>query len=218
MAFRQIENRLWTDGWFLELSPLARLLFIYSITNSHTGIIGVYELPISIVAIETGIPMKQLTGIMSELQDKVLFSNGWVFIRNHDKYSTLVGERFSTIKEKQLLLLPEDISKIYCQYKKISKGWSAPSEPLVKGSVGSNSNSNNNNNNNNKYMSIENIKEEDLQEISKDYSVPDTFVRSKIEDIKNYCASTGKEYIDYKATLRNWVKKDKPAPARSITL
>jgi hypothetical protein len=59
-----------------------------------------------------------------------------------------------------------------------------------------------------KFPNLESIQEQDIQEISEAYQVPGAFVRSKIDDIENYCESTGKSYKNYKATLRNWVKKD----------
>lgn len=56
--------------------------------------------------------------------------------------------------------------------------------------------------------SLDDIGEEDIKKIAEDYQATEAFVRSKIDDIKNYCDSTGRRYKDYKATLRNWVKKD----------
>ena len=34
--------------------------------------------------------------------------------------------------------------------------------------------------------------------------------QSRIESVSLYCASTGKKYKDYLATIRNWAKKEKP--------
>ena len=55
---------------------------------------------------------------------------------------------------------------------------------------------------------LDDITDEDIQKIATDYRTTEAFVRSKIDDIKNYCGSTGKQYKNYLATLRNWVKKD----------
>jgi len=52
------------------------------------------------------------------------------------------------------------------------------------------------------------LTENDLEVIAQDYHVPLPFVKSKYDDLLNYCASKGKSYKDYKATLRNWVKAD----------
>ena len=61
---------------------------------------------------------------------------------------------------------------------------------------------------NNTYSSLSSITDADLQEISKEYDVTITFVRSKFEDLKNYCGSKNKRYANYKLTLKNWVKRD----------
>lgn len=70
----------------------------------------------------------------------------------------------------------------------------------------------NNNRKNNKRIikkrEIETLTQSELEIIATDYQVPISFVISKLDDLKNYCASNGKTYKDYQATLRNWVKKD----------
>jgi len=59
-----------------------------------------------------------------------------------------------------------------------------------------------------KYTSIKNLKEKDLKEIAEDYNVPISFVKSKYDDLQNYCEAKGKTYKNYKSALRNFVKKD----------
>lgn len=56
--------------------------------------------------------------------------------------------------------------------------------------------------------SLEDITVEDLDEIAALYRAPRSFVDSKLDDLYNYCEKTGKTYKDYKAALRDWVKKD----------
>jgi hypothetical protein len=58
------------------------------------------------------------------------------------------------------------------------------------------------------HKSIEEIGIEDFQEISKTLGVRESFVSSKWESFKDYCISNGKEYKDYRAALRNAVRKD----------
>ena len=50
--------------------------------------------------------------------------------------------------------------------------------------------------------------EKDFLEISEKYLVPESFVRSKWDDLLNYCESKGKKYKNYKSALSSWVKKD----------
>lgn len=59
-----------------------------------------------------------------------------------------------------------------------------------------------------RYTSIDSITQFDLHNISIKYQVPESFVRSKLDDMVNYCAAKGRRYRNYKAALSNWVKKD----------
>lgn len=52
------------------------------------------------------------------------------------------------------------------------------------------------------------INEDDMLEISKDYNVPLSLVKSSYDDLVNYCESKGKRYKNYKAALRNFVKRN----------
>lgn len=53
-----------------------------------------------------------------------------------------------------------------------------------------------------------NIPEEVLVDFSTKYSCSNKQVKSKGEDLYNYCKSKNKKYADYKALLRNAIKKD----------
>lgn len=59
-----------------------------------------------------------------------------------------------------------------------------------------------------KYSSLKKIQKEDIEQIANKYSVPVSFVQSKLDDLKNYCEAKGKRYKNYKSALRNFVKKD----------
>lgn len=55
---------------------------------------------------------------------------------------------------------------------------------------------------------LSNISELDFEQIANSYKVPVSFVRSKYDDLVNYCDRTGKKYKNYLAALRNFVKQD----------
>ena len=50
-----INTRIWSDTWVSGLDPLEKLLFLYFLTNTYTNISGIYELPMKVAAVETGI-------------------------------------------------------------------------------------------------------------------------------------------------------------------
>lgn len=56
--------------------------------------------------------------------------------------------------------------------------------------------------------SFNSLTEEVFVKVAEDYKVSLPFVKSKADDLKNWCASKGKTYKDYPAALRNWVKRD----------
>lgn len=60
------------------------------------------------------------------------------------------------------------------------------------------------------FSSYENITEKEITSISIKYQVPESFVKSKLDDMTNWVESIGKPkyYKNYYRALCNWVKKD----------
>jgi len=59
-----------------------------------------------------------------------------------------------------------------------------------------------------KVSSLKEISEEEQTRIAELYQVPMAFVRSKYDDLINYCERTGRKYRNYVPALRNFVKQD----------
>lgn len=57
---RFINTKFWSDNFIIELNPLDRYLFLYFLTNEHTNIAGIYELPLRTISFETGIEKDML--------------------------------------------------------------------------------------------------------------------------------------------------------------
>lgn len=84
---RMVNTRFWSDGFVREhLNPLDRYLFLYFLTNEKTNICGVYELPLSTIASETGLDREMLVKMLKRLKGKIDYIDGWVVIRNFMKY------------------------------------------------------------------------------------------------------------------------------------
>jgi len=83
---RYINTRFWNDSYVSALDPIEKLLFIYLLTNEHTNISGVYELPFKIMAVETGIDESMFKKILPRLKDKIRYIEGIVIIKNHIKH------------------------------------------------------------------------------------------------------------------------------------
>lgn len=84
---RMINTKFWNDGWVRKMKPLERYLFLYLLSNEHTNICGIYELPIATIAFETGISEKELEKtMMPKLSPKVIYFEGWVILPNFIKH------------------------------------------------------------------------------------------------------------------------------------
>lgn len=53
---------------------------------------------------------------------------------------------------------------------------------------------------------LKQIPKEDILELVQKYGVDEKYVLARAEDVVDYCESKGKQYKDYKATLRNFIK------------
>lgn len=84
-----INTRFWNDSFISRLDPIEKLLFIYFMTNEHTNICGIYELPLKIAAIETGIDESMFKKILGRLKPKILYRKGWVIVTNFPRHQQL---------------------------------------------------------------------------------------------------------------------------------
>lgn len=83
-----INTRFWNDSYIAVLDPIERLLFLYLLTNSYTNICGIYEIPLKRMAFDIGIDVDVVRTIMQrfESDEKILYRNGWVAIKNFIKH------------------------------------------------------------------------------------------------------------------------------------
>lgn len=102
---RYINTRFWNDNYISELDPIEKLLFIYFITNEHTNISGIYELPQKIIGIETGIDVSMIIKIMPRLESRIRYIKGYVIIKNFVKHQ----ETGSELVQKGILNCLKDL-------------------------------------------------------------------------------------------------------------
>lgn len=89
---RFINTKFWSDNFISELNPLDRYLFLYFLTNEHTNIAGIYELPLRIMSFETGIEKEMLEKMIKRLDGKIYYIDGWVYIKNFEKHNYARGD------------------------------------------------------------------------------------------------------------------------------
>lgn len=91
---RAVNTKFWSDPWVRdELNPLDRYLFLYFLTNEHTNISGVYELPLATLAFETGLDKEVIEKTMlKRLRPKVIYHKSWVIIPKFPRHQNLKSD------------------------------------------------------------------------------------------------------------------------------
>lgn len=118
---RSVDTRFWVDTWVRKLNPLDRYVFLYFLTNTHSSWCGVYELDMSMVAFETGIHETDLVNsILPRISSKIIYIDGWVCIKNFEKYHSSKSADTQKGIENAWKVVPEEIrSKIKALLSKI---------------------------------------------------------------------------------------------------
>src|SRR3990167_8158593 len=106
---RMINTRFWSDSFVADLNSLDRYLFLYFLTNEHTNICGIYEIPLKRIADETGIEREMLTKMLKRLKGRVEYKDGWVIVVNFTRYQRLKSDSVREGIKKRLETVPKRI-------------------------------------------------------------------------------------------------------------
>lgn len=125
---RLIDTRFWSDNYISNLDPIEKLLFLYFLTNEKTSICGIYELPLKIMAIETGIEKEMIEKIINRFSadNKIYYIDSWIYIVNFVKHQILNPSVEQGIKNS-LDAIPEKI-KYKIEAFKTAWGQTPPSQ------------------------------------------------------------------------------------------
>ncbi len=93
MKERRIKTKIWRDNWFANLNHKAKLLFIYLVTNEYMGLSGIVEIPERTIMFDTGLTPAEISQAKTELAEKVVFVDDWVFVMNLLKHDPVRGEK-----------------------------------------------------------------------------------------------------------------------------
>lgn len=108
---RYVNTKFWSDNFISELNPLDRYLFLYFLTNEHTNIAGVYELPLKTVSFETGLELDMLKKMLKRLTGKIAYIDGWVCIKNFQKHQSAESLTVKRGIEIEMSKIPDNIRK-----------------------------------------------------------------------------------------------------------
>lgn len=84
---RYVNTQFWRDSYISNLDPSEKLLFLYLITNPDTNISGIYQIPLKIIATDTGFDKEMVLKILArfEKDEKIKYENGWIALKNFQK-------------------------------------------------------------------------------------------------------------------------------------
>lgn len=107
---RLVNTKFWIDDYSSNLDPSEKLLFLYLLTNPYTEICGVYEIPLKLIALETGLDREMVLKIIERFtkDDKIFYERGWVAIKNFTKHQVKNPSVEKGI-ERGLLNVPKEI-------------------------------------------------------------------------------------------------------------
>lgn len=196
MKTRIVHTKIWQDEWFCNLPRASRFVFIYLLTCPQNNICGKFEIPDRVIVFDTGITRDELEQAKKDLASRVAFHMGWVRLIHTNKYNNYVNNpKLEVALQREVELVPEEINRVLDEYD-TSIDTSIYTPNNHKSEII------------NHKSEINNIGEDVLEQLSQDYQVPISFVKSKYEDMVNWHKSTGKTKKDWVATLRNFVKSD----------
>jgi hypothetical protein len=111
---RQINTQFWRDGYIANLDPSEKLLFLYFLTNPDTNISGVYQIPLKIIAADTGYDKEMIVKIIERFtkDGKIKYVDGWVIIINFIKHQNQKSPLVKIGIEKEMESIPSHIKEI----------------------------------------------------------------------------------------------------------
>jgi predicted regulator of amino acid metabolism with ACT domain len=84
---RYVNTSFWRDDYISNLDPSEKLLFLYFLTNPDTNISGIYQIPVNIIAADTGFNREMVWKIIERFSKdgKIRYQHGWIAIKNFIK-------------------------------------------------------------------------------------------------------------------------------------
>jgi len=113
---RMVNTRFWSDSYIQNLDPLEDRLYLYLLTNEHTHISGIYELPFYTMAAELKmrkpeeVEWLKITLEKFKNDKKIYHINGWIFVKNFLKYQKITSENQQKGVANQLNVIPPEVS------------------------------------------------------------------------------------------------------------
>jgi len=193
----------------LNLSDNGQKLFLYLITNQRINLCGIYRLPDRVINFDTRIKGEKLQKAKSELLEKVFFYDGWVYVKNAQILGGYKGEKNEVAIKQEMADIPENVKN--CLFKGICPRVSEKEDRVSEVSDTSINHKSEIINHKSEYSSVDflkNLPQEEIDEFVKKFNVTPAGVKRKADDLIDWCEANGKKKKNYKAFLRNALRKD----------
>lgn len=114
MSYRKFDTGTWQDPWFEELSPNAKLLFLYLWTNDVCNQAGMYQITKRRIEFELGF---SIDGIIESLQEKVYWDpeRQIIWVKNFVKWQCQ-NPSFLISALKIVADMPADLQQKFVEY------------------------------------------------------------------------------------------------------
>ncbi|MEM3063603.1 MAG: helix-turn-helix domain-containing protein, partial [Nitrososphaerota archaeon] len=114
--YSKVKRSIWKEKWFLNLSPKAKLLYMYLSTSNRIGSLGVIYVSLDDIEKETGLGKRTILRAIEELKDYVYYDRkknlfylrGYISIQGNTKNSRYVNSILLELDK----LSEEDIERL----------------------------------------------------------------------------------------------------------
>lgn len=221
--YRTVQTSFWTDRKVDEdFTPEDKYFYLYLFTNPHTNLTGCYELGIKQASYEMGYNKDTIERLIKRFREvhKIIDyceETNEILVINWHKYNWNKSQDFLKGLDKQIEKVKNKKFKQYLKdlrtndetiYRQSIDGLEITVTDTVTDIVADTKH---------KYGLYKNVllTNDQLEKIKKEF--PNDW-EERIERVSEYCASTGKKYKDYLATIRNWARneKQKIEPAKHV--
>lgn len=105
-----IDNAIWSDPDFLELSAHGKLVYIWSWTNPRCGMAGVYKVSLRQAALEVSLTVEEVEDALRELEAArfVIHADGVLFVRSRVRHLRQKTSQIATSIARDVAKLPDE--------------------------------------------------------------------------------------------------------------
>lgn len=203
-------TRFWEDNYVSDLDPIEKLIFLYAITSHRISICGIYEVPLKVMALETGIDRDMLPKILKRLEKdgKVSYRDGWLCVLNYPKHQNYNKTTMVKAISNEIKQIPKEILDIFIGHgypiDTLSIGYKDKVQVKVKDKDKDKEQAKTKKLSHGEFGNVKLSPEEHQKLIDQ---LNENAVTILIRELDQYIESTGKRYKSHYATIQTWARR-----------